>query len=132
MEYRRLSKEEIENLKIGDIVNFGSGKVFEILNFRLGGTSKIYENGKWEEHQDILVAMKNIYTTEIKEYYKDTFSQSTKETQSQDIGCCRYCGALWDKKDLIETKIFVNHGEKMEKFCPGKPCSGYYQMGCEG
>lgn len=132
MEYKRLSNEEIGNLKIGDIVNFGDGKVVEILNFLPGDTSKIYKNGKWEEHQNIIVTIKNIYTIEMKKYYKDIFSQSTKETRSQDIGHCKHCGALWDKKDLIEAKIFVNHGEKIERFCPGKPCRGYYQMGCEG
>ena len=48
------------------------------------------------------------------------------------MGRCTYCGKSRPMSELEQVRICVNRGNQMLWFCRGEPCSGYYQMGCEG
>lgn len=49
-----------------------------------------------------------------------------------DTKKCRYCRAERPVSEMIEVKIRENREWAYYWFCKGKPCAGYYQMGCEG
>ncbi len=129
MEYKKQTKEEIDNIKVGDKFNFGDGEIREVVSF---SETSYLSNGKKQKLID------SVCENEIKSFYPHVFVSSTRETYSKDVLKCSGCGALKDKEDMEQKSIISrnwkenNFRSPLRNYCKGTSCHTHDQMAHEG
>lgn len=132
MKFKKITEEEISELKQGDFVNFGNGKVYEFLRFeeKYEGV-KTFENGKFVDKINRFVFLNDESRKEIN-FYSSVLSQATRESLDSSVEKCAYCGALRPQSEMKSATIWINGGQRTSRYCGDDYCAGHAQMAAEG
>lgn len=127
-----MTRDEIDSLEAGAMINMGNGKIIEVMGFTKSKYKVTrFRDGNPVTEYDTLIQCSDNEGNQYK-WLPHVLLGGTIETLDETILKCEYCGKLRPKDEMKKSKIWVNRGTRHHNFCKDHNCSGYYQMGCEG
>ena len=132
-----LTKEDLDNIQIGDKYNFGGGEIVEVIGFLKEPSLWRRWTGTGFENETLdMVTVKDANGNERK-LARGAFLRATKDL-SDGLVACSYCRALLAPADIEWDYIISpnwkanNYRSPKRPYCKGKDCSSYDQMAHEG